>query len=204
MAKTPNAPLGPASGKLGNIVYASWKGINYARQYVIPANPQTTSQTTVRSTFANVTRLAQSLLGAILQPFWDPFVKKTSGYADFLGRTMKASPTFLDPTKVEITRGSLEPALIASAVYASDTVTITWDGSVLSNGSPTDVPVCFVYDIVNKVGFATTVGERADETADVTVGSGRSAINLQAYLGFVDSASAPTVVANSDHAQVTA
>lgn len=34
-----------ASGKIANsIVFAAWKGVNYVRQYVIPANPQSEAQ----------------------------------------------------------------------------------------------------------------------------------------------------------------
>ncbi|TDA65753.1 MAG: hypothetical protein D9V47_12440 [Clostridia bacterium] len=41
-----------ASGGFGEtIVYAKWKGIRYARQYVIPANPRTAQQLTQRSYF---------------------------------------------------------------------------------------------------------------------------------------------------------
>lgn len=50
MAK-PKAPLFGfgASGQLGKaIVYGSWKGIDVAREYVIPANPQSSSQQTQR------------------------------------------------------------------------------------------------------------------------------------------------------------
>jgi hypothetical protein len=50
MAKT-KAPLFGfgASGKLGDsIVYGSWKGIGIAREYVIPANPNTSGQSTQR------------------------------------------------------------------------------------------------------------------------------------------------------------
>lgn len=48
----PKAPLFGlgASGALGGaIVYGSWKGLDVAREYVIPANPQTAAQTTQRS-----------------------------------------------------------------------------------------------------------------------------------------------------------
>lgn len=38
-----------ARGKLANaLVYSGWKGISTARQYVVPANPQTAAQTTQR------------------------------------------------------------------------------------------------------------------------------------------------------------
>lgn len=42
-----------ASGQIGKtLVTADWKGIKYARQYTVPANPQTTEQTITRDTFA--------------------------------------------------------------------------------------------------------------------------------------------------------
>ena len=50
MAKT-RAPLFGfgASGKLGKaLVFGTWKGLDVAREYVIPANPQTAAQTTQR------------------------------------------------------------------------------------------------------------------------------------------------------------
>lgn len=41
-----------AGGALGKTaVYSSWKGIPYVRRYVIPANPRTTKQVTVRDLF---------------------------------------------------------------------------------------------------------------------------------------------------------
>lgn len=42
-----------AKGKLANtLVYADWKGIDYARQYVIPSNPNTAAQQSQRSHFS--------------------------------------------------------------------------------------------------------------------------------------------------------
>jgi hypothetical protein len=38
-------------------VYAKWKGIPYARRYVIPANPQSTEQTKTRSVFTTLTQM---------------------------------------------------------------------------------------------------------------------------------------------------
>jgi len=38
-----------ASGKLADtLVFSAWKGIKYARQYVVPANPNTAGQQTQR------------------------------------------------------------------------------------------------------------------------------------------------------------
>jgi len=42
-----------AKGQIGKtLVTADWKGIKYARQYTIPANPQTTEQMKTRNTFS--------------------------------------------------------------------------------------------------------------------------------------------------------
>ena len=47
--KAPLLSLG-ASGALGKaIVFFPWKGLNVAREYVVPSNPKTTGQTTQRS-----------------------------------------------------------------------------------------------------------------------------------------------------------
>lgn len=54
MAKS-DAPLFgiDASGAIGNsIVYARWKGVKYARRYVVPANPRTAEQVLTRDCFA--------------------------------------------------------------------------------------------------------------------------------------------------------
>lgn len=53
MAKT-TAPLLSfgASGKLADtLVFGRWKGVDYARQYVVPANPQSSAQQTQRGYF---------------------------------------------------------------------------------------------------------------------------------------------------------
>jgi hypothetical protein len=43
-----------ASGQVGKaIVYSSWKGINYVRRYVIPANPDTAAQQVIRGYFTD-------------------------------------------------------------------------------------------------------------------------------------------------------
>lgn len=59
--KGPLFSLG-ASQKLGDaLVYFPWKGLNVVREYVIPANPKTTAQTTQRGYLTNiVTRIHEA------------------------------------------------------------------------------------------------------------------------------------------------
>ncbi len=54
MAKA-NMPIlsGEARGQVGkSLVYATWRGVRYARRYVVPANPRTEEQTKTRTTFS--------------------------------------------------------------------------------------------------------------------------------------------------------
>ena len=59
MAKTvgPLMSLDASGTVAGTITFSKWKGRNYVRQRVIPANPQTTAQTGVRSSFAGAVDL---------------------------------------------------------------------------------------------------------------------------------------------------
>ncbi|HUJ83965.1 MAG TPA: hypothetical protein VLW83_18930 [Candidatus Acidoferrales bacterium] len=71
MAKT-TAPLLSfgAGGAIGKTqVYASWKGIPYARKYVVPANPRSTDQTLTRSVFTILCALWKNLGADATAPF---------------------------------------------------------------------------------------------------------------------------------------
>lgn len=62
-----------AKGAIGKTLVASkWRGVAYARQYVIPSNPKTLAQQKVRSTFA-LLREMWKLAPLQLQEAWDAF-----------------------------------------------------------------------------------------------------------------------------------
>lgn len=64
-----------ASGQIGKgMVTASWRGVKYARQYVIPANPRSTAQQANRTRFA-LLREMYKLAPAALRAPWDAFAK---------------------------------------------------------------------------------------------------------------------------------
>lgn len=74
MSKT-TAPLlsFDAAGQVGkSLVFAKWRGIGYARRYVIPANPKTTSQTFQRGAFATL-REAWKRMDADARAPWDAY-----------------------------------------------------------------------------------------------------------------------------------
>jgi len=50
-------------------VYASWRGIAYARRYVVPANPRTTGQTTTRNAFSWLNSVFKLFEGEAIAPW---------------------------------------------------------------------------------------------------------------------------------------
>jgi hypothetical protein len=65
----PLLSLGGA-GQIGKtVVFSSWKGIKYARQYVVPANPQTTAQQANRTRFAFLREMFKLAPTEVRDPF---------------------------------------------------------------------------------------------------------------------------------------
>lgn len=79
-----NGIFGKAKNKLGNVVLFVWKGINAARSYVIPKNPNTPSQITQRNNMKYLVSFAQATLLPLIHKYWNPFVIKMSGYNAFI------------------------------------------------------------------------------------------------------------------------
>jgi hypothetical protein len=197
MAKTPAGVLGPFSGKVGNVVGSSWKGIRYIRQYVIPANPDTDAQKAERGLFADLVSLASAALGPVLQVFWDPFLRDTSGWAHFIGYNRKLYTTTDDYSTVILSKGTLEGAVITTCTYIGNQVTVAWSESVLGNGALTDAACVFIYDEEHKVGWFDGSNTRDDELAAINIGTGRTYSKINVWLFFADSPTAPVKVCTS-------
>lgn len=100
-----------ARGQLGKaLVYSIWKGLNYARKYVIPGNPNTAAQATIRGYFATAVAAYQAELQAT-KDAWDAAIKKhnkaMTGFNYYLGLYVKylidnagtpPTPPFLPPS----------------------------------------------------------------------------------------------------------
>jgi len=203
MGKIRQGILGPVSGKIGQIVGASWKGIDYIRAYVVPGNPNTVAQQAERALFANIVGLAHAALGPVLQVYWDPFLRKISGWSHFIGVSRGLVTVVDDFSAVQITQGTLEGDIISDCVYGTPTVDFLWSGTIHGNGSAGDAACAFVYDRVNKVGFFDASQIRSATACAVTVGAGRVAANMDGWLFFADSPTSPTKVSFSDYSVVS-
>lgn len=76
MAKTsgPLLSLGARGTIAGTMTFASWRGVGYARQRVIPANPNSTGQQSTRNAFSYASALWKTAPALFLAP-WDLFAQ---------------------------------------------------------------------------------------------------------------------------------
>lgn len=80
-----------AGGSIGqSLVMSKWRGIPYARRYVIPANPNTVAQQAVRSTFALLREMWKLAPAGLTAP-WDSFAqgRPFTGMNKFVGENVR-------------------------------------------------------------------------------------------------------------------
>lgn len=90
-----------ASGKLGGaLVYSKWKGRNYIRSLVKPANPRSAGQTGMRTMFSFLSRNWQNLTSAD-QATWEDAAaaEVVSPFNAFMQANQKLWRNFLYPSK---------------------------------------------------------------------------------------------------------
>jgi len=114
-----------ASGSIGKtITYAVWRGIAYARQLVIPANPNTAGQQTTRNTFSTLASMWK-ILGTFARSPWTTFAQgqKFLDSNAFLGQNLsvvRGDADFQDFIGSPGAKGGLP---MVSAAFATGTAT---------------------------------------------------------------------------------
>jgi hypothetical protein len=163
MAKMQSGLFGPISGKIGGTVGSVWKGIPTMRtKPVSVANPRTPAQTAQRDKFSNVVSVARLLLSSLIQPYWDPFARRMSGYNSFVRANIGAfdDSGLATPADFNAARGSLlgiTPSIVQSFAVGND-VELTWtDNTGQSDALATDIVRLLVYnETQNKWDFSPT------------------------------------------------
>lgn len=112
-----------ASGTIGDaIVFAKWKGRNYARRHAIPSNPKSAGQVSVRVMLKFLTQYWDSLTG-LQQASWETRASATdiSPFNAFVSYNMSrwgryAFPSQQDPATEDDTAGTiLAPTAVAGS-----------------------------------------------------------------------------------------
>jgi hypothetical protein len=120
-----------ARGQIGkSAVFGAWRGIAYARQHVVPANPQTTAQTVTRTTFALLREMWKLAPAGLKEP-WDAFAagRPFTGMNKFVGenlRVLRGDPDMGDFIGSPGARGGLPAdSVVLSAPGAAGTLQAT-------------------------------------------------------------------------------
>lgn len=132
MARLSQGILGGISGKIGNIVGSSWKGIAIVKTKPLSvANPRTAGQITQRTKMSNIVAFSKAILPSIIKPLWDRFAQQASGYNEFVSENIhlfsSEYPTV--PADLVISKGKMAkvPSFTIAGIAATDTVSVDWD-----------------------------------------------------------------------------
>ncbi|NLO03313.1 MAG: hypothetical protein GX126_13515 [Bacteroidales bacterium] len=204
MGKISQGILGGVSGKVGNVVGGSWKGIDYLR--ILPvsvANPRTPAQMDQRSKILTVINFLEPIKDFIRVGFKNYAVKMTQ-FNSAMSYNVKNAITgeypdyTIDYTKALVSCGGLAPALngIVSSTVAG-LVSFEWDdNSGDGNAQSTDKALLVVYNPAKNEAVTILDGaNRVTGVPEVTVPNNYSGDTVQAYIGFISEDGAS--VANS-------
>lgn len=131
MGKLVGGPFGQMSGKTGDLIGSSWKGIATVKRYQPKvANPQTAGQVAQRSKMANVVAFAQAILAVVIKPLWDRFQSGQSGFNAFVSRNIALFTTAMPSNYATLvtSSGKMAATPIASAVVdvSDNTLEVNW------------------------------------------------------------------------------
>lgn len=179
MAKLKQGILGGISGKIGNIIGSSWKGIAVIKTKPLSvANPRSAGQVAQRNAMTAAVVFVKIILAQVVKPLWDRNAQYMSGYNAWVKDNIGSfnSIGVFDPAAAVMSKGKMAATVIddPAGSAGSGRATIQW-----SNDSGegykliTDVPFLVMYNATTNgvVGYQT--GEtRADELSVNAMPSG--------------------------------
>lgn len=198
--------LGGVSGKIGNVIGGTWKGIDYLR--IKPssvANPKTDGQLDQRSKFAKVLHFLQPMTDFLRVGFKQYAIKMTEFNAamsyNLFNAVLGAYPNYtIDYPNALVSRGNLKGVANGTATSTTPAeIDITWDDNSSSgNALATDKSLILILNPDKKESIYTTSGPLRPAGAEtLTLPAEYTGDVVEVYLGFV--AADGTKVSNSTH-----
>lgn len=185
--------MGGFSGKVGNIVGASWKGIAYIRS--LPANvhnPRTEKQVTQRSKFSLIGSLLKELNPIIRVGFHSLAGPGRTAFSMAMTHNIDHAVTGVYPDfsvdwpNLLIATGDLFPVNSASATCVAGSLDFSWDKTMANNAKPTDRVMLVACNASRgKVVYNMDAAARADTTASIPLPPFWDGEQVECYLVFV-------------------
>jgi hypothetical protein len=194
MGKISQGILGGLSGKVGNVIGGSWKGIDYLR--IKPssvANPKTEGQVSQRNKFTITLEYLQANKDFIKVGYKSYAIKKTEFNAA-MSYVLKNGiigtfPNFnVDYSTALLSRGNLSSPLNASVdLLTANEVTFNWDdNSTDGNASTTDRSMIVAYNPSKKESISLLDGaQRSATTQTLTLPTSYTGENVQLFMAFI-------------------
>lgn len=189
MGKIKKGILGGFSGKVGNVIGSSWKGISYMRS--MPQNVAQTrsaAQSAQKERFARVIGFLQPIT-AYLRVGYNGVKEHQSAFNSAVSYVIKQAMTneSITYSKVLVSHGNLTPLTEASATKSDGKIAFAWTNNTgQGNAQATDLTMPLVYNVTKKEAvYATHGATRAEGKVDVTIPTTWSADHLEFYLGLV-------------------
>ncbi|MBW4971173.1 hypothetical protein KZY98_11935 [Croceibacter atlanticus] len=194
MGKISQGILGGLSGKVGNVIGGSWKGIDYIR--IKPssvANPRTVGQVNQRTKFSSVLEFLQPNKDFIRLGYKNYAVKRTefnSAMSYLLSNAITGiAPDFtVDYTKALLSRGSLSGVLNGTVLTTiPGQVDFSWDdNSDEGNANTTDKAMVLVYNPSKKESIYILDGAlRTAESQTVTIPNTYAGDTVELFMAFI-------------------
>ena len=198
--------LGGFSGKVGTVIGASWKGIDYMRSIPVSVlNPNTPAQLEHRAKFSAIVNFLKPLTAFLRIGFKSQAIKM-SGYnaamaANFKNVITGTYPAFaIDYTKVSVSQGNLPGAMNPAAASAtSGEVRFTWENNTWeTDASADDQAVLVVYNPI-KLAAVSVIGgiTRSVGAQTVTLPNSFAGDEVQCYIAFTNANQ--SVISNSQY-----
>ena len=185
--------LGGFSGRVGNIVGSSWKGIAVIKTLPLSvANPKTAKQIKQRVSFADTVLFAVQILTEVIKPAWDRFASRMSGFNAFVSKNVKLYQEGTASPAVDfvILEGKMAatPASLITKDEVNKILEISWDddsGSGLKLADDIFVGAAWTEDLID-IGTGDGVAKRVDGNAKVKFKAGADlSKKVVAGFGFV-------------------
>lgn len=194
MGKISQGVLGGFSGKVGNVVGGTWKGIDYMR--IKPANvtnPRTEGQVDQRSKFSTVLRFLQPMTD-FLRVGFKLYANKMTQFNAAMSYNLNnaitgAYPNFMvDYASALVTRGNLTGAANgATSSPSAASVEVTWtDNSGSGSAQATDKALIVLLNTTRQEAVFTIAGPaRSAGTETISVPSEYTGEDVEVFLGFI-------------------
>ncbi|MDD4778536.1 MAG: DUF6266 family protein [Fermentimonas sp.] len=184
--------LGGFSGKVGTVVGASWKGIDYIRSLPTTVrNPRTPGQLNQRGKFSTVISFLSKITPLIKIGFKDYTSKQTAVNAAMSYNLTNAvvgdaGVYEMDFEKVMVSRGPLFKPVSGEVLVADGEISIGWNVDSEGNGSKTDMANILVYNSTKDEAIVMlNVNDRFEGYAPVTYQDHWKGDNVEIYVSFI-------------------